>query len=894
MFYLSRLSLLFILMGWSSTTPAQSISSSPTPQDFATTLMRQSSATEAGLLLDSNPGLVTQKLWQQLLDNAAGIYYSQGSAQAITLYQTALQVAERLPNKRSLAITYYNLGQTYSGAGNMKEAIAAYRASKDAFDGAGCLRDGIYLLSDLGALYLNLEQYEQAQQCAEQALVLAEAVQHGNFPKALWPDDYGVAGASSLLGALERRAGKYEQAIAHLKDATAKYQQLARRGLKLSYQIADSLAETGRVYRDMGENATALSFLQQAFLLAQSLPQPDLATGILNSIGLLYLEQEDYDQSEPYLQQALQGYQRIGNPTEAAGVILNLGVIAQRRGNFSSAMDCFQQALQQATQFGNQEVMMAAGEGLGVIYREKGDYSAAWQVLERSLSLAKGLQSKMREAELLWRMAEVHLAQGAFVQAAELSLQAHQIAQQQRLPKLSYLTAVTLGQAYLRLKKIPEALEILNEAAKQLEALRTRVAGQIQERQLFFENKVAAYHLLIELLLQQGNKLDALQAAERAKARVLFDALQRGTEPVNEQFLSDCKPPVLHPGDLRRLVEPKSAMLIYTVTPERTFLFVLKSTPSAPEIYTFTIPISALELRQRARRFQQLIAERRPAFAAEARALYRLLLQSAAVALQGAEQLCIIPDDGLWDVPFQALQTSNGRYALEDYAIRYAPSLSVLTELATRQQPTAAKSLLAFGNPTMPNENDFPFAPLPEAEKEVAALGKLFRSAQVFTGGTATERQFKALAEQYSILHLATHGVLNNRQPLDSYLALANSEGKDADDGRLTAREIMQTRLNANLVVLSACETARGNIRSGEGVVGLSWAFFLAGSRTLLVSQWQVHSGSTADLMVGFFAQRQRQSQNASALRAAALQLMQQPRYQHPYYWASFITIGAP
>jgi len=828
------------------------------------------------------------------MDQAVRDYYSQNPAQAIIRYKIALQVAERLHDKRSVAITHYNLGRTYSGLGKMREAIAAYLASKDTFDSAGCQRDGIHLLSDLGALYLNLEQYEQAQQCAEQALALTEAVQHGNFPAALWPDDYGIAGASSLLGTLERREGKYEQALAHMKDATVIYQRLARDRLKVDYQIADALAETGRVYRDMGENATALTFFQQALQLAQKLPQPDLAAGILNSIGVLYLEQEDYDQAEPYLQRALQSYQRSDNQSEAAGVILNLGVIAQRRGHPTSALQSFQQALQQATQIGNQDVMIAAGEGLGVIYREQGDYTAAWQVLEQSLSLARSLPDKMREAELLWRMAEVQLAQGAFTQAAELTLQARQIALQQRLPKLSYLTAVTLGQAYLRLKKIPQALEILNEAARQLEALRTRVAGREQERQLFFQNKATAYHLQIELLLQQGKKLEALQASERAKARVLFDAFQRGRAQGDERYVPDCAPPVLHLTELSRLVKPKSALLVYAVTQEQTFLFILRNNSSMPEIYPFTIPISAEELRQRARRFQQLIAGRRPAFAAEARALYRLLLQPAEAVLQGAEQLCIIPDDGLWEVPFQALQTGAGHYALEEYAIRYAPSLSVLTALAHRQPPTATASLLALGNPLIPPDTDAPFAPLPEAEKEVTALGKLLRPAQIFTGATATESQFKTLAGRHSILHLATHGVLNNRQPLDSYLALASSDETETEDGKLTAREIMQTKLNAKLVVLSACETARGNIRAGEGVVGLSWAFFLAGSRTLVVSQWQVHSGSTADLMVSFFTQRQRQSQNASALRAAALQLMQQPRYQHPYYWASFITIGAP
>lgn len=888
--HFSRLSLLLVLIGVTTQTSAQSVTPPSSSQEFFYLLAHSSSSTETAQLLDLKMEMVTPRLWQRLVDEAADRYYKQGTAQSIALYQTALQVAERLPNKRCLAITHYKLGQTYSGAGNLKEAIAAYLASKDAFDGAGYQRDGIYLLSDLGALYLNLEQYERARQCAEQSLALAEAVRHGNSPAALWPDDYGIAGAASLLGALERQAGKYEQAIIHLKQATTLYQQLNRQGLKLGYQIADTFAETGRVYYDMGENVAAMTLFRRAFFVAQWLPQRDLAARIQNSIGVLYLEQEDYEQAENYLQRALQSYQRSSNPTEAVNVQLNLGVTAQRQRNFSVASDYFQQALQQATRVNHQEVMIAAGEGLGVIQREQGKYAAAMQTLEQSLSFAKAVNNQLREAELLWRIAEVHLAQSAFTEAVELASQAHQLAQQQRLPKLSYLTAVTLGEAYLRLNKISQASAILDEATQQVEALRTRVAGQEQERHLFFQNKVTAYHLQIELLLQHRKTLDAVQASERAKARVLLDGLQRGGTPRDASLLSDCTPPIVNLTELQQLIRPKSAVLVYAVTPEKTYLFVLKNNASALAIHTFTIPISAQELRQRARSFQQQMAERRPAFAAEARALYRLLLQPAAAALQGVEELCLIPDDGLWDVPFQALQTHTGRYVLEDYAIRYAPSLSVLTSFTKQQQPLTETSFLAFGNPAM--SQDQGLAPLPEAEREVTAIGKLFRATQIFTGANATEHRFKALADRSSILHLATHGILNNRQPLDSYLALAN--GEEFDDGKLTAREIMQTKLHANLVVLSACETARGNIRSGEGVVGLSWAFFFAGSRTLVVSQWQVQSASTADLMVRFFTQRQRQNQNASALRIAALQLMQQPRYQHPYYWASFITIGAP
>jgi CHAT domain-containing protein len=892
MMNLFRLSLFLILFGCITVTSAQSVTPQPASQEFLSILIHSSSVTETERLLDANPAAITSQLWKQLLDEAKRAYYKQSPARSIALYEIALLVAERLPDQRSLAMTHYDLGQTYSGMGKMKEAIAAYLASKDAFDLAGFQRDSVYLLSDLGALYFNLEQYTQARQCAEQALALAEAVKHSNAPAALWPDDYGIAGASSLLGALERRDGNYEQAITHLKHAHTLYQRLSRGGLPMEYQLADTLAETGRAYNEMGENATALPVLQQAFGQALKLPQRELALSILNSIGVLYLEQEDYEQAENRFRWALQGYQHRGHQAAATDVLLNLGVIAQRQGHASIAHDYFQQALQKATRFSKQEVMIAAGEGLGVVYREQGNYSAAQQVLEQSLALAKVLQDKTREAELLWRMSEVDLAQGTFTQAAELASQARQIARQQRLPKLSYLTAVALGQAYLRLKKLPEALAILNEATKELESLRTRVAGKAQERQLFLVNKVAAYHLQIELLLQQRKTLDALQASERAKARVLLDALQQGREPMDAQSFLEFQPPVLDLTNLTRLVRPKSAVLIYAVTPEQTFLFVIKHGSAAPEIHSFTIPVSAPELRQRTHRFHQLIAERRPAFATEARQLYRLLIEPAATVLQGVAEIGLIPDDSLWEVPFQALQTSTGHYVLEDYAIRYAPSLSVLTSLTNRQQEPTNASFLAFGNPAISNHSSKLFPALPEAEKEVAAIGKLFDASQIFIGRDATESRFKALAPHRSILHLATHGILNHRQPLDSYLLLSNSEGNE--DDKLTAREIMQTRLNANLVVLSACETAQGRISAGEGVVGLSWAFFLAGCRTLVVSQWQVNSASTADLMVNFFTQRQRQTPNASALRQAALQLMQQPRYQHPYYWASFITMGAP
>ena len=159
-------------------------------------------------------------------------------------------------------------------------------------------------------------------------------------------------------------------------------------------------------------------------------------------------------------------------------------------------------------------------------------------------------------------------------------------------------------------------------------------------------------------------------------------------------------------------------------------------------------------------------------------------------------------------------------------------------------------------------------------------------------------KSFKVLAPQYATIHLATHGVLDNRDPLNSYLLLTKTDGNLENDGLLQAREIINLRLGADLAVLSACETGNGRISSGEGVIGMSWAFFVAGTRSVLVSQWRVNSASTARLMENFYqamaAQDNPESRNKSqALREASLRLMKDRRYRHPFYWAGFVLVSS-
>jgi CHAT domain-containing protein len=218
-----------------------------------------------------------------------------------------------------------------------------------------------------------------------------------------------------------------------------------------------------------------------------------------------------------------------------------------------------------------------------------------------------------------------------------------------------------------------------------------------------------------------------------------------------------------------------------------------------------------------------------------------------------------------------------------------------------KQSSTAAPTLLALGNPALGKEaieratfalRDGKFEPLPEAESEVKALGQLYGAthSKVFTGAAAREDRAKAEAASMRVLHFATHGVLNNASPMYSHLVLAQSE---KEDGLLEAWELMQMDLQADLAVLSACETARGKFGAGEGVIGLSWALFVAGVPSTVVSQWKVESAATRDLMIGFHRNlRVANTTKAAALRQAALSVMKKPATSHPFYWAGFVLVG--
>lgn len=363
-----------------------------------------------------------------------------------------------------------------------------------------------------------------------------------------------------------------------------------------------------------------------------------------------------------------------------------------------------------------------------------------------------------------------------------------------------------------------------------------------------------------------------------------------------------------------------TALLEYVVTDERTYLFVLTKSilanQTVADLRVYPVEIKRKDLASRVEAYRRAMAARDPAFREPSRNFYDLLLAPARAQLQGRTDLVIVPDDALWELPFQALMPKPNRFLIEESAISYAPSLSVLLEMQNLRRAATATTmadnftLLAFGNPALGDLTierasaargsvGEPLTPLPETEDEVKKLAQIYGPARsrVYTRVEAREDRAKQDIGKFSIIHFATHGVLNDNNPMYSHIVL--SQGEPGEDGLLEAWEITKLDLRANMVVLSACETARGHFGAGEGVIGLTWALFVAGSPATVVSQWKVDSIATRELMLSFHRNLKAeidkstsQKRKAESLRAAAISLMRTGEYRHPFYWASFLLVG--
>jgi CHAT domain-containing protein len=256
----------------------------------------------------------------------------------------------------------------------------------------------------------------------------------------------------------------------------------------------------------------------------------------------------------------------------------------------------------------------------------------------------------------------------------------------------------------------------------------------------------------------------------------------------------------------------------------------------------------------------------------------------------------LVPEGPLLEVPFPALLDKDERRLIDRYAISNTVSFSHLLDQTARAR--ASRSLLSIADPIETGQERLVvpsgdrYGPLREALHEAKSVAGMFPESLTLAGPAAREAEIKKRLGEFKFVHFATHGILDRTGGLRSGLLLAAESGDSAEDGLLEAWEIAGMTLSARLVVLSACETARGKEQLGDGLVGLSWAFQAAGVPRVVASLWNVDDAATSALMIAFYKAIGLRSRIDDALRGAIGEIRKNPRYQSPYYWAAFEILG--
>ncbi len=680
-----------------------------------------------------------------------------------------------------------------------------------------------------------------------------------------------------------------------------------------SLNVASTLDNLGLVVRDRGDLAAAQDYHHRALAINERLaPESlDVATS-LDNLGIVARERNDLMTAQDYHSRALAIRERLApDSLDVAGSLAAKGELAARAGHFVEARSLFSRAVTiveaQRRQISSTEaralLLARHTEPLVGLLRSDlalNDGPAAFATLERAR--ARSMVELLAERRLDWRA----------------DAPADLLTEQDDLDK-----------------QRSAASTALNSALTELTTTRGSLSKVDSDNE---RDRMSALKASIQTVEERIETLREDLARHAARQRELEARIWRSSPR-----LAALKYP--EPLDLegaQAALDAGTLLLAYLVDDEKTYLFAATKT----DLNLFTLPVGRTVLRQRVNVFRELVAKQRLGNFSEAgQQLYDTLIRPAQDWMDRAQRVLICPDGPLQVLPFAALVSQPEpklRYLIEDKPMHTVASMTVyaetrkwatdrLKQLTNRNAPQDWK-VLAFGDPVYTKEQaaaiarapaltasaeqadqtqssdaeasylrrrGLSLAPLPRTRDEVEAIVELFgKSATARLGLDATETSAKLEAKDADIIHLASHGWMDEAMGLSSGLALTQPEALGRkptaeDDGLLQAWEIFEhVRLKADLVVLSACQTGLGEDVRGEGLVGLTRAFLYAGARSVMVSLWDVSDGATAEFMKEFYRQLRDGTTKDAALQRAMIAMQGNPAHRHPFYWAPFILVG--
>jgi CHAT domain-containing protein/Tfp pilus assembly protein PilF len=686
-----------------------------------------------------------------------------------------------------------------------------------------------------------------------------------------------------------------------------------RKGLSITSSKAqeDYLAHLGFVYRRLGDTDSGVQYYVQALTLAREKKLVDSQIWILTNLGETYIDLKRYGEAEKLLNEAIELADKSDNLFRKCAALASLGKLHYVRGDYPQALAAQKEAKQIAKEQKRQDQEARSLRSLGLVYEKIGDWQAAIQHYQEAI----------------------------------------QLGEQRGSSRTIWLAHSNLAALYRSRGQLAEAEQHYHSAIHELETTRQKLKED-GDKVSFWQDKVKVYKDLISLLMttfnasrqplnqtaRQQTAAEAFHLSESWRARAFLDLVAEAQgKAENDQLPSATGPKSVNKpislAEARERLDNQTVVLAYSLGERESFLFVLgRHVFAAHKLPNETI------INESATRLIQTLADKqqlwRNSYWQTARALYGQLIGPAEKQLAGKTQLIIVGDGILQRLPFEALlkvtaakqapaAPNEWPYLIKDFAISYAPSVSIWANLQARAQQASAeqRDFIAFGDPRYAGHLNAwstslsraadtgavgRLKPLEYSSAEVKKIASLFTPERVrlFLDAAANEENVKAAGQlsRYRFIHFSVHATMNETEPRFSGLMLSSPVAPDhKEDGVLTANEIFNLHLNADLVSLSACETGLGKEVRGEGLMGLMRAFIYAGTPSVLVSLWKVDDAASADLMTRFYEYllkgKEQQGHTiklnkAQALRQAQLAAIQQGSV--PYFWAPFVLVGKP
>lgn len=835
-------------------------------------------------------------------------------------------------------IKLYREGKTYNNKRLFKKSIECYEKAIILAKEIGSKAHELKCLRLLSISYWYRSELERFLEINEMGLKIAHELNHKGE----------IASFLNNIGLYNSKKGLYSFSLLYYHDAL-KFARLSENSIKIS----NSLNNLANDYKYMGDYVRALDFLMEALKIDREIDNKDYIAIDLNNIAEILRRKALYSGNQNYLIDALTKLTEClslarNNKDKITEIIAlnNIGNIFIELNQYEYALNYLQTGFNEVKKIHNIETQGMLSNNLGNVQLNLGDYIKAEEYYKKAIEFGREIGASNILWEAHFGLGKTYERRSDFNKALECYKNASDVIDWVRsrialdINKIGYARnkrKVYENMINLSYKLSRESLSkgLGDELFRVIEKSKARAfLDTLSEADIFIQSKLDA-----ELKIEEKEITDKITSLLNALSKNSISSSQR--KVIEEEIFKAeedynillsrmrLENPALSnivssdPSNLniiqRELLEKDVALIEYFLGEEQSYMLVI----SCDDCLVFQLS-SSKEIFESVKAYLKFLTQSPNEEYNGKLAGHRLYKELLGPAIDGIpdtiNSLIIVPDGVLYYLPFETLVVPDEKgiedsdYLVSKYAVSYNPSASSLLMLSRESSVRErAKQLLAIGDPdysnwsTKQNTKDTPaevlldlyqargydLGKIPYSKEEVKHVSKHFQENEyeIYLGKNASEHVIKTLdLEKYKVIHFACHSFLDESSPFRSALILSLNNNRK-EDGFLHAREIYNLKFKAELIVLSACQTARGKLEYGEGVFGISRVFFYSGARSVVSTLWNIGDRSAVRFMDIFYGFLRKGYNKSQALQLTKLEMLNS-KFSHPFYWAAFILNG--